>query len=155
MIYCCCYVSVAHLIMDSYHHVKFPCAVWESEIRLGFKIILGLAIVIKNYNRSSYLSSAREESSDVKVCFSKKRLKSAALLVGELLRCFAVIGSLIPCFTLIGSQVARPIATTVGDYQKAARAAVYISEIPSGFCLPQLLWIPAVMYPFLFVWLAV
>ncbi len=78
--------------------------------------------MIKNYNLSSYLSSAREESSDVKVCFCKKRLKSAALLLAELLSCFAVIGSLIPCFTFIGSQVARPIATTAGDYQKAARA---------------------------------
>lgn len=145
MIYCCCYVSVAHFIINSYHHVKFPCAVWESEIRLGFKIILGLAIVIKNYNLSSYLSSARVESSDVKVCICKK---NASLLLAELLSCVAVIGSLIPCFTLIGSQVTRPIATTVGDYQKAARASVYICEIPSGFCLPQTLWIPAVMCPF-------
>lgn len=106
MIYCCCYISVAHLIMNSYHHMKFPCTVWESEIRLGFKIILGLAIVIKNYNLSSYLSTAREESSDVKVCFCKKKLQSAALLLAELLSCFALIGSLNKCFPLIGSQVA-------------------------------------------------
>lgn len=76
---------------------------------------------------SSYLSRARVESSDVKVCFCRKK---AVLLLVELLSSFTVIGSLIPLFTLIGSHVAMPIAMTVRDYQKAVRATVYICEIP-------------------------
>lgn len=143
MIYCCCHVSVAHLIMDSYHHKKFPCAVWESEIRLGFKIILGLAIVIKNC--SPFLLSFKCKRGIIwcKVMFLQKDTKECCFVIGwdvELLCCHWFTHSMLHSYRF----------TCLQAPQKAVRAIVYICEIPSCFGLPQILWIPAVMCPVCF-----